>query len=240
MEIKPLKKQSLSDFVVAQIKKMIIDGELRKGDKLPGERELAQRFEVSRASIREALKILSLQGLLHRTNARTVVTTDFLNIIEETLTLKILLEDSSYSDIIAARLALEKSMVTLAAKKITKSELELLEKYIDLMDQAAKKESMDDFVASDIEFHRLIALFSRNSVLNSLYNSIIFLLFKVQTQVAYDKGVMNESAAYHRKIYQALAQNDAELAEKEMEAHLMDIDERLNHMLIIESLKKRK
>jgi len=120
MEIKPLKKQSLSDFVVAQIKKMIIDGELRKGDKLPGERELAQRFEVSRASIREALKILSLQGLLHRTNARTVVTTDFLNIIEETLTLKILLEDSSYSDIIAARLALEKSMVILAAKEIKK------------------------------------------------------------------------------------------------------------------------
>lgn len=105
---------------------MIIDGELRKGDKLPGERELAQRFEVSRASIREALKILSLQGLLHRTNARTVVTTDFLNIIEETLTLKILLEDSSYSDIIAARLALEKSMVILAAKEIKKMSLSCL------------------------------------------------------------------------------------------------------------------
>jgi GntR family transcriptional repressor for pyruvate dehydrogenase complex len=218
---------------------MIIDGELRKGDKLPGERELAQRFEVSRASIREALKILSLQGLLHRTNAGTVVTTDFLKIIEETLTLKILLEDSSYTEISAARLVLEKSMVALAAKNITESELVLLENHLDIMDQAAKEEAMDDFVTSDVEFHRLIALFSRNSVLNSLYNSIIFLLFKVQTQVAYDKGVMQESTAYHRKIYQALAQKDAHLAEKEMEAHLIDIDKRLNHMTLIKELKNR-
>lgn len=238
MDIKPLKKESLSEFVVAQMKTLIIKGELKKGDKIPGERELSERFEVSRASIREAMTVLSMQGLVNRTNAGTVVTSDFIKIIEETQTLKILLEETSYCDVTEARLILEKGMAELAAKHITKSELNLLKKHLDLMEYAAKAENMKDFVSADIAFHRQIAMASRNSVLFSLYNSIIFLLFKAQTQVAYEKGVMEESAKYHRNIYEALKNSDAELAGKEMYDHLIDIKKRFNYMVKFDKLRE--
>lgn len=237
MSIEPLERKSLSDLVVEKIKQLILKGELKEGDRIPGERDLCEQFAVSRASVREGLKILSLQGLLKRTNAGTVITTSFSSILEETLTLKILLDDTSYGDITEARLFLEKTMVRLAAERITEEDLTLIEGYLNAMIDADERENNNDFVIADIAFHQQIAKASRSSVLVILYNSIIMLVFKVQTRVGYDSAVMKESIKYHKKILEALRRGDVPESENEMQMHLLDVQERLNHMTGLDKLK---
>ncbi|MGO3740138.1 MAG: FadR/GntR family transcriptional regulator [Marinomonas foliarum] len=237
MDIEPLEKKSLSDLVVEKIKQLVLKGELKEGDRIPSERELCEQFAVSRASVREGLKILSLQGLLSRTNAGTVITTSFSSILEEALTLKILLDDTSYADTTEARLFLEKTMVRLAAQRITDDDIELIEAHLLAMIDAEERGNNNDFVMADIAFHQEIAKASRSSVLNILYNSIIMLVFKVQTRVGYDASVMKESIKYHKKILEALRRGDVPDSENEMEMHLLDVQERLNYMAGINKLK---
>ena len=237
MSIEPLEKKSLSDLVVEKIKQLVLKGELKEGDRIPSERELCEQFAVSRASVREGLKILSLQGLLSRTNAGTVITTSFSSILEEALTLKILLDDTSYADTTEARLFLEKTMVRLAAQRITDDDIKLIEAHLVAMIDAEERGNNNDFVIADIAFHQQIAKASRSSVLNILYNSIIMLVFKVQTRVGYDASVMKESIKYHKKILEALRRGDVPDSENEMEMHLLDVQERLNYMTGINKLK---
>src|SRR5690554_6682057 len=146
MKIEPLEKKSLSDYVVAKIKAMIVSGELKEGDRIPGERELCEQFGVSRASVREGLKILSLQGLLNRTNAGTIITANFASILEETLALKILLDDCSYEDITEARLFLEKTMVGLAAHRIESQDIEIMDQQLVLMIEAEKADNNEEYI----------------------------------------------------------------------------------------------
>ncbi|WP_162619502.1 FadR/GntR family transcriptional regulator [Salinicola peritrichatus] len=238
LNIDPLERKSLSDFVVAQLKSLILRGELQEGDRLPSERDLAERFRVSRVSIREGLKILSLQGLVKRTNAGTVVTANFSAIIEDTLTLKILLDESAYEEIIEARLIMEEQMIRLGATRIEESGIQEITWHVQAMQQATLEKDMDKFVLSDMAFHKKIAATSKNSVLISLYNSILGLVFKIQTQVSYDKEVMQSSLAHHQTILEALKQRDATLSANAMCDHLTDVQQRLYHIVRIENLKK--
>ena len=102
---------------------------------------------------------------------------------------------------------------------------------------AEERGNNNDFVIADIAFHQQIAKASRSSVLNILYNSIIMLVFKVQTRVGYDASVMKESIKYHKKILEALRRGDVPDSENEMEMHLLDVQERLNYMTGINKLK---
>lgn len=231
MKIEPLEKKSLSDDVVAKIKSMILSGELKEGDRIPNERDLCEQFGVSRASVREGLKILSLQGLLNRTNAGTVITTNFASILEETLALKILLDDCTYEDVTEARMFLEKAMVRLAAERIEESDIKIMSQQLDLMIIAENADNNDDYVLADVAFHQQIAKASKSRVLASLYNSIITLVFQTQKRVGYDKPVMRESIIFHRKILQALAEHNARDAETAMQSHLIDVQQRLNHLI---------
>lgn len=231
MKLDPLEKRSLSDKVVAKIKSMIVNGELKQGDRIPSERELCEQFGVSRVSVREGLKILSLQGLLHRTNAGTVITLNFSSILEETLALKILLDDCTYEDVSEARMFLEIAMVGLAAERIEQADISIMTQQLALMEKAVEEDNNDDFVLADVAFHQQIAKASRSRVLANLYNSIITLIFRTQKQVGYDKPVMRESINFHGKILAALECHNVEEAEREMQLHLLDVHQRLNHLI---------
>ncbi|UQG55154.1 MULTISPECIES: FadR/GntR family transcriptional regulator [unclassified Marinobacter] len=236
MKIEPLEKKSLSDEVVAKIKSMIVSGDLKEGDRISSERELCEQFCVSRASVREGLKILSLQGLISRTNAGTVITTNFASILEETLALKILLNDYSYEDVMEARMFLERTMVRLAASRIETQNISIMSLQLESMIKAEREGNSDDFVLADIAFHQQIAKASKSEVLASLYNAIITLVFRAQKSVKEDNPVMKESIKFHGKILEALKNKNAEQAEKEMQMHLMDVQKRLNHLIKKETI----
>lgn len=230
MNIEPVRKTSLSDYVVAQLKEMIVRREIKIGDKLPNERELSQSFDVSRASIREALRVLELQGLLVRDNSGTFVQADFSSIIEESLTLQILLSDASYEDVQQTRIMLERELITLAIMKCTDENLENLQSSIKKMEKAVETQDKNIFVEADIYFHQEIASAADNSVLLFLYNSISDLIFKVQKSVAYDHEVFKASLAFHKSIYKALQERNVENAKNHLVNHLMDVEGRLHKL----------
>lgn len=237
MKFEPLDKKSLSDEVVAKIKSLIVSGDLKEGYRIPSERELCEQFGVSRASVREGLKILSLQGLLSRTNAGTVITTNFASILEETLALNILLNDYSYGDVMEARMFLESTMVHLAASRIEPQDISIMSQQLELMAKAEREGNNDDFVVADIAFHQQIAKASRSQVLASVYNAIITLVFRAQKSVKEDNSVMKVSIKFHGKILEALKNKNSEQAENEMKMHLLDVQKRLNHLVNKEIIK---
>lgn len=230
MNIKPVKKTSLSDYVVAQLKSMIVKQEIRIGDKLPNERELSQLFDVSRSSVREALRVLELQGLLNRKNSGTFVQADFSEIIGESLTLQILINSAKYEDIQATRVMLERELIRLATTKRSEEHLSNIQKFIDQMEEAIKTKDKESFIKADISFHNEIAVAADNSVLLFLYSAISDLIFKVQKRVAYDEDVLNASVHFHNIINQALIDQDLQRAERKLIEHLQDVEKRLHKL----------
>lgn len=230
MDIKPVKKTSISDDVIAQLKGMIVNQKIKIGEKLPNERELSIMFNVSRSSIREALGALQLQGLLDRRSSGTFVQAKFSNIIEESLTLELLMNNAKYEDIQVTRVMLERELVKLASTKRTDFHLANIKSFIEEMKKAIDANDKDEFVKADSAFHREIAFAADNFALLYLFNITAGLIFKVQKRVAYDEEVLLASLNYHEAIYQALLKKDINLAEEQMVEHLNDVERRIHRL----------
>lgn len=213
-----------------QIKKLVLKGELKVGDRLPGERELAEKFEVGRSSVREALKVLSLQGLVSRTTTGTIITSDLSSILEEMLTLQILLSNASYIEVSQTRETLEVELTGLAAAARTEQELSDIKQEVHRMEQAVRSNDLDAFIAADMSFHQQIAVASKNSVMIYLYKAISELIFRLQKQVSVDRTVLERSCEYHREILKCMEWRDAPLARSKMREHLKDIESRLDFL----------
>ncbi|MCM3714698.1 FadR family transcriptional regulator [Alkalihalobacillus oceani] len=230
MDFKPIKKTNLGDDVILQLKDLIVKGKLKIGDKLPNERELCTLLGVSRSSLREGLKVLAQQGLITRITSGTYVTAEFSKVIEDSLTMQILLNEATFDEVQETRLALEKELTALAAQRRTDEDLQAMEEQLATLREAVEQNDKRLFVKADMEFHQMIAKAARNSVLMYVYNTISHLIFKVQKQVAYDSTVLAASHDYHQQIYQLLVAKEDELAQKTMESHLVDVQKRLQSL----------
>jgi GntR family transcriptional regulator, transcriptional repressor for pyruvate dehydrogenase complex len=230
MNFKPVKKTSLSDYVVSQIKGMIVRSEIKVGEKLPNERDLSTMFDVSRSSVREALRVLELQGLLLRNNSGTYVQTNFSEVIGESLTLQLLMNSATYEDIQQTRVMLERELIKSATVQCSEDSLEKISKEIDKMERAIKAKDKELYISADIAFHSEIAKSANNSVLLFLYNTISALIFKVQKRVAFDDDVLKTSLDYHKEIYSAIKERDVVAAESKLVEHLLDVENRIHKL----------
>ncbi|WP_392455589.1 FadR/GntR family transcriptional regulator [Chryseomicrobium aureum] len=228
MNVQPVKKKNLSDHVVAQLKEMIVRRELEIGDKLPNERELCQMFDVSRTSVREALRVLELQGLLIRNTTGTYVQASFGGIIEESLTLQIILNSqNSYKDIHQTRLMLERELVTLATMNRSRENIMKLNGFTEVMENALSMKDRNLYIEADIAFHNEIALAANNSVMLFLHRTISELIIKVQRIVAIDDNAMKESLQFHKMILNAIETQNPNMAREALTNHLSDVDNRI-------------
>ena len=159
----PIKTPKVYDQVIEQIKNKIKSGEIKKGDKLPSEREMAESLSVSRTSVREALRALEVVGLVEsRQGAGNYIRTNFDNSLFEPLSIMFMLQESSLKEMYDLRETLELQCARLSAKNIEDNELELLTAILDRM-YIAKSE--EESLELDIKFHYLIAKTSRNVLL---------------------------------------------------------------------------
>ena len=174
MKINPIKRITICDQIVEQIKELIEDGELKVGDKLPAERELSKLFDVGRPSIREAIISLASQGIVYKTQEGTFVNdrlgNNYINIIN-----KQYLNDSDYIDLYEARKLIEMSTTGLAAKNVEEDDIKGLEEIIEEMKQAAYND-IEEFTRLDADFHQSIALASKNKILYIIISDILDLL----------------------------------------------------------------
>lgn len=226
--LKPIVSTRLYQQVAEQIAELIRSDHWRVGDRLPAEREMAQRLGVSRPTVREALVALELQGLVEvRTGAGVYVKAS------NPEPVAIIQNDKdpgpSPFDIIDARIVLEGEMAAIAATSIGPAELKGLEEAISIMaaDIKAGSQHVTSEEDGDFLFHSRIAVVSRNTVLQSmveqLWEGMRRPIFKaISSRVRLSANALR-AVQDHRIIYDAIAAGDPDRAKRAIQHHLEQV-----------------
>jgi len=222
---------ALTDQAITKIKDLIVDGEFGPGAKLPKEKELAERLGLSRNSLREAVRALTLVGVLEpRQGDGTYVTSlepDLL--LAGTSFVSDLLTGPTILELYQVRRILEPAATALAATRLTEDDLAALEECLRRMDEA---ETTQSFIDTDVEFHRIIVTASGNATLASLIQNLSggTMRARIWRAIA-EQGSVESTRAKHHDIFNALKARDAELAAATDLIHLAEGEQWLRGML---------
>ncbi|GGQ23223.1 FadR/GntR family transcriptional regulator [Streptomyces roseolilacinus] len=222
---------AVTDEAIEKIKEMIVSGALRPGDRLPKESELAARLGLSRNSLREAVRALSLIRILDvRQGDGTYVTSLDPQLLLEALSFVVdFHRDDTVLEFLAVRRILEPAATAMAAHRIGAAELDALDSALDAL---GAEPAVDDLVAADLDFHRRIAGASGNTVLCSLLDG----LAGPTTRARVWRGLTQEDAVgrtlyEHRAILAALRDRDAEAARSWATVHVASVEQWLRAAL---------
>ena len=202
----PIRNPKAYDQVIEVIKDKIKKGKIKKGDKLPSEREMAESLGLSRASVREALRALEVIGLIESIQgAGNYIRTNFDNSLIEPLSLMFMLQESSVKEMYDLRETLELQCVKLSARYIEENELGLLTAILNRMYLAKTEE---ESLELDIEFHYLIAKTSRNmlliNVLEVLSQLMDEFIRKSRMQILHEVNTRENLLEIHENLLRAL------------------------------------
>jgi len=210
---------------VQQIEESILKGALKAGDQLPAERDLAQRFGVSRTAVREAVKALREKGLVEAYTGRgTFITDGTSQAVRQSIGLIAKIGQPNGSTQLAeVRAILEPEIAALAATRIQEPHLALMREAVALMDR--KYDDPDAFIEADLDFHLAVAEAADNPMILSLLDSIVGLLREQRTRIFQVEGGANRGQFHHKRILQAIEQHNPEKARDAMRAHLQQVRE---------------
>ena len=213
--------------IVEQIERSILSGQLKPGDQLPPERDLAGQFGVSRTAIREAMKVLREKGLIESQHGRGTFVTDgtsqvIRNSLDRMMTLKLSHAEVA-AHLIEVRELLEPAIAARAAVLADDKDVAALREAFDAMDRAG--ENADAFIEADLDFHLALAEAADNPLILALIDSIVALLREHRTRMFYVNGGPQRGQWHHKRILEAVARHDATAARAAMEAHLSQVTE---------------
>ena len=212
--------------VLADLHRRIVDGNLEAGTALPAERELAAELEVSRFSLREALRVAESQGLVEISRGkRTRVAADSATSAVAAMDLALRRGITSLLQLTEARLVVEVEVARLAGGRMTPDLEAALQQANDGYAEAANKEIR---VRQDMEFHQLLARASGNPVFEMILSTLGRLIMESQRQT--DPAVVQGTADAHQRILHAVAACDAPAAAQEMRAHLESVERSLRKL----------
>lgn len=230
MSFGSIKKSAIAEEILARLLDLIKERELRPGDKLPPERELAAMMDVSRPSLREALRALSIMNIIEiRQGDGTYVTSLEPELLVEHLDFVFALDDSTFVQLFEARKILEVGIVALAAQRITAEQIAELEACL-----ARSVENTDDpqaFLETDLELHNLITRAANNPILSRMMASISQLGLASRSRTTAIPGVVQKTVDDHRAIVAALKAHDANAARQAMLDHLNNVEARLKQLI---------
>jgi DNA-binding FadR family transcriptional regulator len=228
---------ALTDEAIERIKGMIVSGELRPGDRLPKEADLAGRLGLSRNSLREAVKALSLIRVLDvRQGDGTYVTSLRPEVLLDTMGFVLDFHgDDSVLHLLGVRRILEPAATAMAALVMSDDEIESLTALIAVNGDGPDVDDVDGLnalIAADLEFHRRIAVGSGNPVLASLIESLSgpTLRARVWRGLTQEKAV-DRTVEQHQAIHQALAAREPELARSWATVHIAGVEDWLRRAL---------
>ncbi len=218
----PIQSLKVFERVAVQIEQRILDGELRSGDRLPTERELAELFQVSRTAVREALKILAQKGLVDMRPGRgTIVIDGSQEAMQHSIGLVMKLklgEVGGSNSLVEVREILEVEIAALAAARATETEIGALREAVETMDD--NLDDADAFIAADNRFHETLAQATQNTLIFILVNSIVNLLSEQRKQIFETEGGPQRGQIHHKRILESVSRHDPETARAAMRAHL--------------------
>jgi GntR family transcriptional regulator, transcriptional repressor for pyruvate dehydrogenase complex len=223
----------VSETIARRIKRDISRGALKPGEKLPAERDMAQRFQTSRVSVREAYRSLEELGLL--TIKRGAEGGAFIAEFDHTpvmksLSLMLRLGKTSHDEITEARRLIEPPIARLAARRARPEDIEQLMRVVDAQETALQRRG--HYRPFDLQFHRSIAACARNLPLTVLMDSLSDLTVEVVADLDLSAGVQHQVCESHRRIANAIKRGDEEAAYKLMLHHVNDVQARVGHALV--------
>nr|WP_269813385.1 FadR/GntR family transcriptional regulator [Ornithinimicrobium sediminis] len=227
----------MTDQAIIKIKDMIISGELRPGDRLPPEQGLSERLGLSRSSLREAIKALTMFRVLNvRRGDGTYVTSLRPSLLAEALSFVVdLHQDSSILELMEVRRILEAAAVRRAAGRVTEEQLQALW-------QAIPDTTVDaeELVEADLTFHRLLAQASGNEYLEGMLDGLSANTVRARIWRALaEENAVTRTINEHRAIVRALEQRDPDLAEASIVVHIGGVEQWLRVTLETEELAEQ-
>ena len=228
----PIKKQRLSDEVTRQIRARIAAGELRTGDKLPAERQLAESFQVSRGAIREALRTLELAGVVelhHGVQGGAFIAEGNPALMATSLQDLVHLGGIDLADLTEARIWIETLVSRIAAARATADDLAALDANVAEAARLYKDGRFDDKIDVHVEFHNLLAGATHNPVMEMLMAALMQVMRDVAHQIGGETNDLTIRA--RRKFLQHLKAGDGDGAAAAMERHLSQLQQRYQQRL---------
>ena len=207
--------------IVDEIRSDIFRRRVLAGDRLPHEAALAERFKVSRPAVREALRVLELQGLVrveHGFRGGAYVGQASSAHVTQALETMLRLEHIDRAEIYTARRYLEPSVAALAAGRLDEPTTAMLEE--NLAECARRLEAGRSAFTSNLDFHRLVAGACGNPILTLMTDAVLELLRVVEHRKPSDAAVNREASHAHAAIFAGLRAGDDKRAKTAMQAHL--------------------
>jgi len=246
VEFETITPPRISDAVVSQLERLILEGVLKPGDRLPPERELAQKLSVSRPTLREAIVIMQARGLLQ---ARRGGGTFVCDVVAHTLTDPMVHLMKTYPeatfDVLELRHALEEVAAHYAAERATEEDREVLAHRYEVLVSIYDGRNLESITEAeaDTEFHMAVADASHNlalvHVMRGLFNLLRDNIAQNLQRLALDAGSRKTIRAQHAAIYRAIVERKPEGAREAAHAHLSYVDLTL-HELVAEDTRKER
>lgn len=220
---KEISIESPIEKIMNQIKGLITSGQLKPGDKLPPERQLAEKLGVGRSHVREAIKKLEFYGILKTLpQSGTKVAGIGITALESLITDVLKMADSDFASLVETRVLLEQHTAYLAAERRTEEDLENIRKALEAYNE--KIEQGDLAIEEDLMFHLAIAEASKNSVLKSLMLIITPDIIHSFNQLEICKdGNIFKTLEEHNLILKHIENQSPANASDAMRAHLQDV-----------------
>jgi len=216
---------ALTDEAILRIKEMIVSGGLRPGERLPREPDLAEQLGLSRSSLREAVRALSLINILDvRQGDGTYVTSLEPELLLDALTFVVdFHQDASVMEFLGVRRILEPAAAAMAALTITPNILQELQK---IVDASVPESTPEDLLTLDIAFHRVIGTASKNAVLASLLEGLSAPTNRARIwRGRTEAGSQARTVREHQAIVDAIATGEPDLAHAAMLVHVAGVEQ---------------
>lgn len=219
----PIQPERLYEQIVGQIEQRILAGELKAGDQLPSEHELAKQFAVSRTAVREAIKALREKRLVEiRPGRGTFIINRTPDAMRHSLGLLMKFGSmNGFSNLVEVREILEPEIAALAATRITDEYITAMREAFELMETAL--DNVEVFAEADLDFHLALAEATQNPIIPVLVDSIIDLLREQRKRIGLVDGGLQRGQSHHNKILDAVIRRDPQAARKAMQDHLEQV-----------------
>ena len=218
--LRPIKKKRLAEEAVKQIQALIKGKKLKPGTRLPSERELMGKFNISRASVREALRILEITGQIDVKPGSGIYVREMKGDIFLPLTSWLPDHKETLQNHFEARQVLEPRAASFAAQRASDKIIQSMKKTLSDFKEKMERHDLVGAIMADVEFHRLISQATENKTLMLLMDTIARYLLEGWKATLRVPDRMNKTVREHGAILDAIEKREPERAYQAMHQHL--------------------
>ncbi|WP_067480447.1 FadR/GntR family transcriptional regulator [Actinomadura hibisca] len=218
-------RTTVTHRAIEEIKHKIAAGELAPGQRLPTERDLATELGLSRSSMREAIRALTVMGVLEARHGAGIYVTRLepKDLLETFGVVAEISRGSSLVDLLQIRRILEPAATAIAAARIDEATLETVRSHLDRM---AACERVEDIIAADLAFHQTIVGAAGNPALEAIVAGLSTRTFRARVWRGHrDAGALGRMRLEHERIYRALLARDPEAARAAASVHVSEVED---------------